>query len=82
MANNEAVTDKAPEMAKLEREGKGRNPREYRRGVTSVGSCEDEVHCSNSKLLEKVVDRSNLWKALRKVKANQGGAGVDGMTVD
>lgn len=82
MANNEVVTDKEPEMAKPEREGTGRNPREYRDGVSSVGSYEDEVHCSNSKLLEKVVDRSNLWKALRRVKANRGSAGVDAMSVD
>ena len=82
MANNERVAGKEPEMAQPEREKGGQNPLGTRHGVTSVGSNEEEVHCSNSTLMEAVVDKSNLWKALRRVKANQGSAGVDGMTTD
>ena len=82
MANNDRVADKEPEMAKPERDKCGQYSQGARHGATSVGSNEEEVHCSNSKLLESVVDRSNLWKALRRVKANQGNAGIDGMTVD
>ena len=33
-------------------------------------------------LLEKVLDRENLNKAYKRVKANKGASGVDGMTVD
>ena len=33
-------------------------------------------------LLEKVLDRDNLNRAYRRVKANKGASGVDGMTVD
>ena len=33
-------------------------------------------------LLEKVLDRGNLNKAYKQVKANKGAGGVDGMTVD
>ncbi len=33
-------------------------------------------------LLEKVLDRRNLNKAYKRVKANKGASGVDGMTVD
>ena len=33
-------------------------------------------------LLEKVLDRDNLNKAYKRVKANKGASGVDGMTVD
>ncbi len=33
-------------------------------------------------LLEKVLDRDNLNRAYRRVKANKGAGGVDGMTVD
>lgn len=31
--------------------------------------------------MEAVCDRDNLWKALKRVQANQGSAGIDGMTV-
>ena len=33
-------------------------------------------------LMEQVVDRRNLWRAYKRVKANKGSAGVDGMSVD
>ena len=33
-------------------------------------------------LLEKVLDRDNLNRAYRRVKANKGASGVDGITVD
>jgi RNA-directed DNA polymerase len=33
-------------------------------------------------LMEQVVERSNLARALKRVRQNQGSAGVDGMTVD
>ncbi len=32
-------------------------------------------------LMEEVCQRENLWKALKRVQANQGAPGVDGMTV-
>ena len=34
------------------------------------------------RLMEEVCERENLKEALRRVKANKGSAGVDGMTVD
>ena len=37
---------------------------------------------STSRLMEEVCERENLKEALRRVKANKGSAGVDGMTVD
>ena len=33
-------------------------------------------------LLEKVLERDNLNRAYKRVKANKGAAGIDGMTVD
>jgi len=33
-------------------------------------------------LLEKVLDRNNLNKAYKRIKANKGASGVDGMTID
>jgi RNA-directed DNA polymerase len=33
-------------------------------------------------VMEEVCERSNLWRALKRVKANRGSPGVDGMTVE
>jgi len=41
-----------------------------------------ESPASTNRLMEEVCERENLKKALRRVKANKGSAGVDGMTVD
>src|SRR5271155_3156351 len=40
-----------------------------------------ENPASTHRLMEEVCERENLKEALRRVKANQGSAGVDGMTV-
>jgi len=42
---------------------------------------EPESPASTNRLMEEVCERENLKKALRRVKANKGSAGVDGMTV-
>ena len=41
-----------------------------------------ERPASTARLMEEVCDRENLKEALRRVKANKGSAGVDGMTID
>ena len=46
-------------------------------GTARAGNPERWVH-----LLERVVERSNLQLAYKRVKANHGAAGVDGMSVD
>ena len=40
-----------------------------------------ESPAGTDRLMEEVCERENLKEALRRVKANRGGAGVDGMTV-
>src|SRR6266699_4835630 len=40
-----------------------------------------ESPASTNRLMEEVCERENLKAALRRVKANQGSPGVDGMTV-
>ena len=42
----------------------------------------DDVHEYAKELLEKILDRSNMNLAYKRVKANKGSHGVDGMTVD
>ncbi len=41
-----------------------------------------ERPASTNRLMEEVCERVNLKEALRRVQANKGSAGVDGMTVD
>src|SRR5580700_1805305 len=40
-----------------------------------------ENPANTSRLMEEVCERENLKEALRRVKANKGSAGIDGMTV-
>jgi RNA-directed DNA polymerase len=47
-----------------------------------VAEREAESPAGKQQLMEEVVGRENLIEALKRVKANQGGPGVDGMTVD
>jgi RNA-directed DNA polymerase len=41
-----------------------------------------ESPARTDRVMEEIVDRENLKEALRRVKANKGSPGVDGMTVD
>jgi RNA-directed DNA polymerase len=48
---------------------------------SSVATNEPESPASTNRLMEEVCERENLKEALRRVKANKGSAGVDGMTI-
>ena len=50
-------------------------------GAYSIGNWEAEER-DGADLLEKVLDRENLNRAFKKVKANKGAPGIDGMTVE
>lgn len=47
--------------------------------ATAVG---ENIEPSSRELLEAVLSRENLLKALKRVQAKKGAAGIDGMTVD
>ncbi len=58
------------------------------RGEAASGSASDEASCprrltrgTGQALLEQVLARSNLRRAWKRVKANRGGAGVDGRDI-
>ena len=55
-------------------------------GVHSVSAASENGRNGDSEyssnLLDRIVDRENLNTAYKRVKANRGGHGVDGMTVD
>jgi RNA-directed DNA polymerase len=62
-------------------EGRGEAPRVERSGQASSASCADG-HPGTGSLLELVVERENLLRALKRVKQNKGSSGIDGMSVD
>jgi RNA-directed DNA polymerase len=63
--------------------GKGEAPNPVVEGTeTPVAAREPESPESTEQLMEEVVERENLTKALKRVRSNRGSPGVDGMTVD
>jgi RNA-directed DNA polymerase len=57
--------------------------REVARAETESSGATNELErpANTDRLMEEVCERENLKEALRRVKANKGSAGVDGMTV-
>ena len=53
---------------------------EYAEAYSTEGQKVEER--DGADLLEKVLDRENLNRAYKRVKANKGASGVDGMSVD
>jgi len=58
--------------------GSGSETREEQQAVTAV----DQQRALTQDLMERVVHPSNLNRAYRRVKADKGSAGIDGMTVE
>lgn len=61
--------------------GTGRNPAAEGAGACAATATREDSTSEMSQLMEAVVERENMWAALRRVKSNKGAAGVDGMTV-
>jgi RNA-directed DNA polymerase len=52
------------------------------RDESATGKRDVPESISNSALLDQVLERTNLQRALKQVRQNQGAPGIDGMTVD
>ena len=62
--------------------GRGEAPRSSEGRVeTTTAGLSMESQADTSKLIEEVLETENLKEALRRVKANAGAPGVEGMTV-
>ena len=60
---------------------------EARKAATEAVESRQAAHAiespaSTNRLMEEVCERENLREALRRVKANKGSPGIDGMTID
>ena len=69
------------EQRELPLESRGEAPRAERRGEAGPTASDPERSGADD-LMEQVVERGNLARALKRVRRNQGSAGIDGMTVD
>jgi RNA-directed DNA polymerase len=66
----------------FEGEGRGEAPRAPEEGIESTAAkLGTESQANTDKLIEEACEKENLKEALRRVKANAGAAGVDGMSV-
>lgn len=63
-------------------EGRSEAPKARREGTESfTANCETKSPAGQEQWMEEVCDRENLKQALRRVKANKGSPGIDGMKV-
>ena len=70
------------EQLELALESRGEPPHGQRSGEAPTTSRGDDGSGGGHRLMEQVVERVNALAALKRVKQNKGGPGVDGMTVE
>jgi RNA-directed DNA polymerase len=75
-------TDEAEALAReAEAQGAERNSSTRRGGAEAHAATSGQTKSEDHSLMERVVERSNLWLAYQRVIQNKGAAGVDGLTV-
>src|ERR1700740_1703210 len=63
-------------------EGRSEAPKASQEGTESfTAKCETERPASHEQLMEEVCERGNCWQAYKRVKANKGRPGIDGIKV-
>src|ERR1044071_8251868 len=72
---------KREEKPKFRGGSSGRNPRDKPVKASSTTAMGGNTHPSTMQLMEAVVERSNMTRALRRVESNAGSAGVDTIEV-
>jgi RNA-directed DNA polymerase len=70
------------EMPEAHPEDSGRNLRTHGQGAPNVTARREPSRPEESELIDAVFERENMKRALRRIQANKGAPGVDGMTVD
>ena len=69
------------ENPSTESEGRGRNSRGTGVGASNSTASRDNSSPRENQLMEEVLTKENLIKAMKQVEANKGAAGIDEMTV-
>jgi len=63
-------------------EGRSEAPKASQEGTEApTAKCDTERPASHEQLMEEVCERENCWQAYKRVKANRGSPGIDGMTI-
>src|SRR5450755_166817 len=63
-------------------EGRSEAPKASQEGTESrTAKCETERPARHEQLMEEICERDNCWQAYKRVKANKGSSGIDGMKV-
>jgi group II intron reverse transcriptase/maturase len=75
------MRQKSVEQMELALDNRGESPTSQRSGEAPTTSHGDDRSGGDRLLMERVVERTNALAALKRVKQNKGGPGVDGMTV-
>jgi len=64
-------------------EGRSEAPKASREGTEPfTAKCDTERPASHEQLMEEVCERENCWQAYKRVKANKGSPGIDGMSIN
>lgn len=77
----EAEPEKKIEISEADLRGRGRKPSEAQVSGSNSPTNEGAAGPAKPDLIEMMLERGNMLKALQAVEANQGAAGVDGMEV-
>lgn len=79
---SKARSQKPARHAGLGAKGTGWNARSVRVSGEAGGAAHGDERSGTDRLMEEAVERENARAALKRVRANKGSAGIDGMTVD
>jgi len=77
----EAEPEKKIETSEADPRGQGRKPEAAQVSGSNFPGCKEQAGPKQPDLIERMLERGNLLKALQAVEANRGAAGVDGMEV-
>jgi RNA-directed DNA polymerase len=80
MANEDA--DRSAEKQRAPLGDNGRNPPWPDEGVSNATAKRESSNPKKAQMMEAVVERGNRRAALKRVEANKGAAGVDGMSIE
>lgn len=77
----DAEPEKRTETSEADQRGQGRKLKAALASGSNFPGCEESTDPKQPDLIERMLERGSMLKALQAVEANQGAAGVDGMEV-
>ena len=77
----DAEPEKKIEISEADQRGQGRKPEAAQTSGSNSPGAKEQAGPKQPDLIERMLERGNMLKALQAVEANRGAAGVDGMEV-